>query len=95
MRHNLLRRRLSTVACGRDGIEPVLSAALAAAGADAELAGALQRAADAASLRTNANAETVADAIIIECMSRGAPKPEAPKYSGRYQAGIGKQKKSK
>lgn len=62
-------------ASGADGIPPVLSAALAAAGSDADLVAQMQQAADAATARSNCNAEKVADAIIVACMTLGAEKP--------------------
>lgn len=68
-------------ASGGDGVEPVVSAALAAAGSDADLVAKLQQAVDAARARSNCNAEKVADAIILVCLQLGAEKP-----SMAYQA---------
>ena len=62
-------------ASGEEGVEPVVSSALAAAGSDADLAAKMQQAVDAAKARSNCNAEKVADAIILVCMQSGADKP--------------------
>ena len=40
--------------------------------------------------RTNANAERVADAIIIACMAHGAPKPEGKTYTAEERASLKK-----
>ena len=40
--------------------------------------------------RTNANAERVADAIIIACMALGAPKPERATYAAAVRATLKK-----
>ena len=40
--------------------------------------------------RTNANAERVADAIIIVCMAHGAPKPEGKTYTVEERASLKK-----
>ena len=40
--------------------------------------------------RCNANAERVADAIIIACMARGAPKPEGATYTAAVRATMKK-----
>ena len=40
--------------------------------------------------RCNANAERVADAIIIACMARGAPKPEGATYAAAVRATMKK-----
>lgn len=56
---------------GRDGIQPVLEAAVAAATTDV-VKEAVTQAASNASARTNANARSVADAIIVAVMAYGA-----------------------
>ena len=40
--------------------------------------------------RSNANAERVADAIIIACMVHGAPKPEGETYKAAVRASLKK-----
>lgn len=79
-------------ASAAEGKAPVLAAALAVAQADASLAAAIQHAADKAMPRTNANAETTANAIIIACMDAGASqqpvaasKVDGFKYSAAFQ----------
>ena len=58
---------------GADGIEPVLAAALEAAG-DHSMRSALEEAGRAAAARTNANAARVADAIIVQAIALGAER---------------------
>ena len=60
----------------RDGIQPVVDAAKHAAATDAAVTAEIERAAADATARTNANAETVANEIIVAMMREyGAPKP--------------------
>lgn len=62
---------------GRDGIEPVIAAALAACGDCEEVSTVIERAASAAAQRTNANAARVADAIVVATKPLGAGRVDA------------------
>lgn len=61
---------------GSEGIQPVVEAALAAAGSSEAVFDAVEAAATAAAGRTNANAARVADAIVVAaCLEFGADRP--------------------
>lgn len=60
---------------GCEGVEPVIKATLDAAAGCAVTLAALEKAANAAKARTNANAARIADAVIVQAMLLGA-KPD-------------------